>query len=101
MTQFTKRKPRETLVEKHIIKRAKEYKGDADKWGVNSFPDRIVSLPDGHHFLIEAKRKGETATLLQATRHKRLRALGWRVYVCDSKAEVDEVFHREIALYGF
>lgn len=100
MVQFHKRKPRETLVEKHIIKRAREHGGDADKWGVNSFPDRIVSLPNEHHFLIEAKRKGETATPLQDTRHKRLRALGWRVYVCDSKAEVDEVFHWEITLYG-
>lgn len=52
------------------------------------FPDRIVLLPGGAIAFAELKAPGEKPTLIQRRVHERLRALGFRVEVLDSKESV-------------
>lgn len=99
--KFAPRQPRERLTEQHLIKRVKEAGGVSKKWGVNSEPDRLNVLPGAHIFFVECKKpKGRGPTVRQAARHAELRALGFRVYVCHTKGDVDEVVGKEVALYG-
>lgn len=53
------------------------------------FPDRLVFLPGGLFVLVELKRPGKTARLLQRKVHAKLRRLGFRVEVIDTKIGVD------------
>jgi hypothetical protein len=67
--------------------------------GRRSAPDRIYAK-NGSVFWIEYKRKGEAPTELQKLEHKRMRAAGLRVYVCDCKEEYEAVFEYEDRLAG-
>lgn len=52
------------------------------------YPDRVVLMPGGHAFWIELKSRDEKPRPMQRLRIEQLRALGFAVYVCDSKAAV-------------
>ena len=54
------------------------------------FPDRIVLLPGARIVFVELKDEGKKPTPLQVRVHKRLKALGFRVEVLDSKESIDE-----------
>lgn len=85
-------------VEDRIVDCARARGGIAYKFTSPSrraVPDRLVVLPFGVSFFIEAKANGRRATKAQAKEHKRLRDLGARVYVCSSRAQVDAVFALE------
>lgn len=62
--------------------------------GRRSAPDRIYAK-QGRVFFIEYKRKGEKPTELQAKEHKRMRAAGMTVYVCDCREEFEAIFDLE------
>lgn len=53
------------------------------------FPDRIVLLPGALIVFVEMKDKGKKPTGMQMKIHDKLRALGFRVEVLDSKESVD------------
>jgi hypothetical protein len=57
--------------------------------GTGGVPDRIVLLPNGRMFFVELKAPGKTLRPLQRKRKEELQALGFSVYVFDSKDEVD------------
>lgn len=48
------------------------------------FPDRIVLLRGGRIYFVELKSRKGTVSAIQARVHKRLRALGFAVYVLNS-----------------
>ena len=65
--------------------------------GVRGYPDQIVKLPGVDAFLVELKRpKGGKVAELQKVRHEELRAVGWRVYLCKDRGEVDAVIAAEL-----
>lgn len=64
--------------------------------GVRGYPDRIVKLPGVDAFLVELKKpKGGVVARLQKVRHSELRAIGWRVYLCKDREEIDRVIETE------
>jgi hypothetical protein len=83
----------EDTVETHLRKRVKVLRGLCIKlnpFGYAGIPDRLVLLPGGIVAFIELKRPvGGRFEPLQERWHGKLRQLGFRVYVCNTKASVD------------
>lgn len=91
-------------VEDALVRAAKAVGGKAYKWvspGNDGVPDRIVlmPIPPQHRELVakylrmvELKAPGEAPTPLQAKTHERLRDLGFRVDVVDSKEAASAYF---------
>jgi hypothetical protein len=50
-----------------------------------SVPDRLVLLPGGEVFFVECKSPKKKPTEAQVREHERIGALGFRVFVMDSK----------------
>jgi hypothetical protein len=65
--------------------------------GNRSWPDQQFFTFGGVAFFMEFKREGEDPTPKQAECHKRLRALGHRVYVIRDKVEAKLVIDAEWA----
>lgn len=85
---------RERDIEQYLYNRVKTAGGVAYKWvspGNNGVPDRIVMLPGVPDVFVELKAPGGKPAALQIAQHRRLRALGRRVEVVDSKEQVDEL----------
>ena len=88
---------KESGIEKHLTQQVKESGGWALKFkspGVAGVPDRIVLFPGGKIFFAELKSTGAKARPLQLAVHRKLRHLGFDVYVIDSKEQVEEVLSR-------
>ena len=87
----------EASVERHLIKRVKAMRGLAVKvMFLPGWPDRMVLLPGGRISWYELKRpKGGRFQPLQPYWIKTLRGLGFAVYVCKTKQEVDEALNAE------
>lgn len=82
---------KEQLVESYLVQRVKETGGTVRKvrWdGHPGAPDRLCGWP-GRHGLVELKRPKGKAEAHQAREHDRLRAIGFRVDVIDTKEGVD------------
>lgn len=93
--------PRERDVETYLGACVRTLGGVAYKFtspGRRSVPDRHVRLPGAVEFYVECKAPGGKLTVLQASEHHRLRALGARVYVCNTKEDVDKAIKAELAL---
>lgn len=60
-------------------------------------PDRLCLLPKGRAFFVEVKTTGKKPRKIQEFIHKRLRSLGFRVYVLDSSP----VLHTILSDHGF
>jgi len=58
---------------------------------ITGLPDRMVLLPIGIMFFVELKSSGKEPTPAQYWVHKKLRGLGFRVFVIDSVVGVDEI----------
>ena len=85
---------REKLIEQYFVKEVKKAGGLALKVNSTSMkglPDRMVLLPNGVLFFAEIKSTGKRARTLQNFVHKKLRGLGFAVYVIDSYEQVKEV----------
>ncbi|WDL96921.1 VRR-NUC domain-containing protein [Alicyclobacillus sp. ALC3] len=83
---------RERDIEAHLRDRIKAAGGLAYKFespGNAGVPDRLVLMPSGRVAFVELKQKGKKPTKLQEVQHRRIRSLGFRVEVCDSKEAVD------------
>lgn len=91
------RAPREKLVEDYLVKRCAALGLKCPKLPIRHWPDRLVA---GHGLieLVETKRpKGGRLEKGQAIRFPELAALGIRVYVCYSRADVDAYLLARIA----
>lgn len=78
---------REKAIEQYFVSQVKRAGGIALKVNSTSMrglPDRMVLLPNGVLFFAEMKATGKTARELQNFVHKKLKALGFDVYVIDS-----------------
>lgn len=94
---------RERAVERHLVKRAKQLGGRAYKLtspGRRNMPDRMVLLPVLGLWFVETKRPGKDATAAQAREHDRMRKVGARVVVLNTKERVDAWF-KDLAALSF
>ncbi|MEQ1962564.1 VRR-NUC domain-containing protein [Xenorhabdus khoisanae] len=81
-------KIREDVIERHLVNEVKKAGGIAYKFvspGRRGVPERIVVLPNGRVVFVECKAPGEKPRSDQLREHERLRALGQKVVVLDSK----------------
>ena len=81
----------EKQIEKKLSLMVKKSGGLAVKFVSPSFagmPDRLILLPDGVAAFVELKAPGKSPRTLQIARHKKLRELGFRVYVIDDVSEI-------------
>lgn len=60
---------------------------------LRGMPDRLVLLPDGVFAFVELKAPGENPRPLQRARHRKLRSLGFKVYVIDSIDGIGGMLH--------
>lgn len=82
----------ERKIEKFLVKEVERLGGLCVKFPplfFRGFPDRIVLLPGATIAFVELKAPGERPTLIQRNVHARLRKLGFRVEVLDSKDAVN------------
>ena len=86
---------RESEVENYLVKRVKERGGVPYKFkspARRGVPDRLCAMPGGLTIFVELKAPGEEPRPDQAREHQRLRDLGCKVLVLDSKLQVDHYF---------
>ena len=92
---------RESAIEKYLISTVVSLGGACYKLAVpgkRGYPDQLCKLPRGSAFVVEVKRpKGGRLAELQKVRHEEMRAVGWRVYVCKDREEIDHVIREEAA----
>lgn len=84
----------EKEVERALAKAVRKLGGLCWKFtspGVVGVPDRLCLLHDGKIAFVEVKRPGEVLRPIQAKRKKQLEDLGFRVFVLDSKEDVEVV----------
>lgn len=88
----------EKSIERYLVTRVKVSGGRALKYYnavATGYPDRLVILPQHEAFWVELKSKGKHLRPIQRLRFDELKALGQRVYVCDSLQSVDDVIAKE------
>jgi hypothetical protein len=94
----------EDVVEQYLIDTVAVLGGKTYKFvvpGVRGYPDRIVKLPGVSAFLVELKKpKGGRVAELQKVRHAELRAVGWEVFICKDRGEIDNVLQQKAHLPG-
>ena len=85
----------EKQIESYLVKEVKNSGGICEKWnsGSSGWPDRICLLPDGKIAFVELKAPGKKPRALQISRHKKLRQLGFKVYVIDDKKQIGEILN--------
>ena len=87
----------EKLLEKKLCDKVGKLGGWAIKFLpflVSGLPDRICLLPGGVIFFAEIKTSNKEATPLQKLIHKRLRKLGFIVYVIDTSEQIKEIIEK-------
>lgn len=85
---------REKEIERAFAAAVKKHDGICPKFvspGFNGMPDRIALLPYGHMAFVEVKALGQKPRPLQEARHRKLRELGFRVYVLDDPEDIEEI----------
>lgn len=85
----------EKALERHLVRRAREYGGLALKWvspSTAGVMDRIVFLPGGRIIFVELKAPGKRLSPLQARMASVLTALGADVRCIDSMEALDALF---------
>lgn len=84
----------EKTVEAHLRDRVKAAGGLALKLvcpGWTGVPDRLILMPGGRVYFAETKDRGKTPGPRQRYVHDRLRALGFLVFVPDTREAVDRM----------
>ncbi len=84
----------ERTVESYLRRRVKAAGGLALKLvcpGWAGVPDRLILFPGGKVFFAETKDAGKAPNARQRYVHRKLRALGFQVFVPDSKTSVDNM----------
>nr|DAU25589.1 MAG TPA: Nuclease [Caudoviricetes sp.] len=83
----------EREIEEYLRLGVKKLGGIAFKFkspGNAGVPDRLIVLPGNRIYFIELKRSGGEARPLQKMQINRLKGLGCKVFVIDSKERVDK-----------
>lgn len=86
----------EKQIENKLTTAVKKAGGIAPKFvspSLAGMPDRLVLLPDGVFAFVELKAPGESPRPLQKARHRKLRSLGFKVYVIDSTDGIGGMLH--------
>ena len=86
------KKDSEKLIEAKLGKAIKDMGGWSIKLlstFIKGLPDRMCLLPTGIIFFVEVKSTGKKPTISQKIIHKKLRSLGFNVYVIDSLSMLD------------
>ena len=86
----------EKTIEHKLAATVKKHGGIAVKFvspNYDGMPDRLVLLPDGVFAFVELKAPGEIPRPLQRARHRKLRSLGFKVYVIDSIDGIGGMLH--------
>ena len=86
----------EKTIEHKLAVTVKKHGGIAVKFvspNYDGMPDRLVLLPDGVFAFVELKAPGESPRPLQKARHRKLRSLGFKVYVIDSIDGIGGMLH--------
>jgi len=81
-------------IEQALTDAVKQYGGICPKFvspGLAGVPDRIILLPDGKIAFAELKAPGRKPRPLQLRRIAKLRSLGFKTYVIDSKEQIGGV----------
>lgn len=84
----------EKAIEAYLVRKVESCGGICLKFTSHTetgYPDRLLLLPRGRMAWVEVKSKGEKPRLIQDVRMARLRRMGFRVYVADSREKVDEI----------
>lgn len=89
----------EKTIEKHLKQEVEKQGGLCLKFisaSMRGLPDRIVLFPSGRISFVELKSTGQKPRPEQIRVHKKLRTLGAKVYVIDSKESIKEFLQNEI-----
>lgn len=84
---------RESVIEAYLVQRVKQANGEAYKFkspNRANVPDRLCLFPGPLMVFVECKAPGEKPTDAQEREHVRLRAMGFKVVVIDSKEVIDK-----------
>ena len=84
----------EKHIEEYLSKQVKKSGGIAYKFSSparRGVPDRMCLFPESAMMFVELKAPGKKPTNLQLHEHKKIEALGFEVFVIDSKEQVDEL----------
>lgn len=87
----------EKTTERYLAREVGRMGGECLKYAngnKSGYPDRLCLLPGGRAFWVELKSSGLEPRPLQWERIRRLRALGQRVFVADSRDCVDKILSR-------
>ena len=87
---------REKDIEAYLVHSVKELGGVAFKFvspGHAGVPARLECLPGGLAWFVELKAPGKKTRLLQDVEIRKLRELGFRVFVADSREQADEMLN--------
>ncbi|HGH7602135.1 TPA: VRR-NUC domain-containing protein [Streptococcus pyogenes] len=85
---------REKFIEEKLVSEVKKQGGLCPKFvspGFDGMPDRIILMPKRRIAFAELKAKGNKPRLLQLSRHRLLRSLGFKVYVIDDPDQIGGV----------
>ncbi len=85
---------REKDIEQYLVRKVRELGGIAYKFvspGHAGAPDRLVCFPGGYQCFVELKAPGKKTRPLQDVEIRKLRDLGFRVFVADSHEQVDDM----------
>lgn len=86
----------EKVIEQYLVESAKQNGLLCLKYSnpnQSGYPDRLLVLPSGRVIWVELKSKGRKPTKLQQLRHERLACMDHRVYVIDSKSDIDKLIN--------
>ncbi len=81
----------EKSIEKKLTAAVRKRGGIAPKFvspGMDGMPDRIILMQGGRLAFIEVKAPGKKPRPLQEARHRKLRELGFSVYILDDKNQI-------------
>ena len=84
----------EKLIERYLFDQVKQRKGLCIKLLTNhllGLPDRLCLLPKGRLFFAEIKTTGFKPNKIQVYMHNKIIQLGFKVYIIDTKKNVDEI----------
>lgn len=92
---------REKTVETNLRKKVEKIGGLCIKlapFWFKGLPDRLVLMPKRKTYFVETKAKGKKPSAIQRAIHKKLRALGFPVWIIDTNEQVNE-FINHIELF--
>lgn len=85
---------REKDIEQRLVREVKKHGGICPKFvspGFDGMPDRIVLLPFGRFAFVEVKAPGEKPRRLQTSRHRKIRQLGFKIYILDDVKNIKNI----------